>query len=114
MGKEILTFDDIEIGKKIYRNKSPIFWEDADVEKVLVSSKISSPEKNYKYFFGYLKNDHKVKSLNIMLPITIVYLKSYDRQTKTMYFLIKNNDLLDKYNTIWDKVSADIKKQFAS
>ena len=25
MGKEILTFGDIEIGKKIYRNKSPIF-----------------------------------------------------------------------------------------
>ena len=49
-----------------------------------------------------------------MFPITIVYLKSYDRQTKTMYFLIENNDLLDKYNTIWDKVSADIKKQFAS
>ena len=61
-----------------------------------------------------MKNDHKVKSLNIMLPITIVYLKSYDRQTKTMYFLIENNDLLDKYNTIWDKVSADIKKQFGS
>ena len=28
-----------------------------------------------------------------------------------MYFLIKNEDLLDKYNTIWDKVSAGIKKQ---
>ena len=27
-----------------------------------------------------------------------------------MYFLIKDNELLEKYNTIWDKVSADIKK----
>ena len=27
-----------------------------------------------------------------------------------MYFLIEDNDLLEKYNTIWDKVSADIKK----
>ena len=26
-------------------------------------------------------------------------------------FLIENGDLLEKYNTIWDKVSADIKKR---
>ena len=26
-------------------------------------------------------------------------------------FLIVDDDLLEKYNTIWDKVSADIKKR---
>ena len=31
-----------------------------------------------------------------------------------MYFFIKDNDLLEKYNTIWDKVSGDIKKEFDS
>ena len=32
-----------------------------------------------------------------------------------MYFLIENDDLLEKYNTIiWDKVSADIKNEFDS
>ena len=31
-----------------------------------------------------------------------------------MYFLIENDDLLEKYNTIWDKVSADIKKEIDS
>ena len=31
-----------------------------------------------------------------------------------MYFLIEDYDLLDKYNTIWDKFSADIKKEFDS
>ena len=29
-----------------------------------------------------------------------------------MYFLIEDDELLEKYNTIWDKVSADIKKEF--
>ena len=29
-----------------------------------------------------------------------------------MYFLFEDDDLLEKYNTIWDKVSADIKKEF--
>ena len=31
-----------------------------------------------------------------------------------MYFLIEDDDLLEKYNTIWDKVSADVKKEFDS
>ena len=31
-----------------------------------------------------------------------------------MYFLIKDDELLEKYNTIWDKASADIKKEFGS
>ena len=29
-------------------------------------------------------------------------------------FLIKDDDLLGKYNTIWDKVSSDIKEEFNS
>ena len=27
-----------------------------------------------------------------------------------MYFLTEDDDLLEKYNTVWDKVNADIKK----
>ena len=33
---------------------------DVDIENVLVSEKISSSEKKYKYFFGYFDNNHKV------------------------------------------------------
>ena len=43
-----------------------------------------------------------------MLPKTSTYVKSYDRPSKWMYFLIEDDDLLEKYNTIWDKVSTDI------
>ena len=28
-----------------------------------------------------------------------------------MYFFIEDDDLLERYNTIWDKISADIKKK---
>ena len=98
MGKEILNFGDIETEKnKFYRNKIPIFKKDIDIEKVLVSNKISFGEENYKYFIGYLYNDDKIKSLNIILPKTSAYVKSYDGQTKWMYFLIENNKLLEKY-----------------
>ena len=41
-----------------------------------------------------------------MLPQSSAYVESCDRQTKGIYFLIENNDFLEKYNTIWDKVSA--------
>ena len=87
---------------------------DVDIEKVLVSNKISFGEKNYKYFIGYFYHDHKAKPLIIMLPKTNAYVKSYDGQTKWMYFLIEDDDLSEKYNIIWDKVNADIKKEFDS
>ena len=67
-------------------------------------------KKNYKYFIGYFYNNHKVTPLNIMLPKTSTYVKSYHGQTKWMYFLIEDDKLSTKYNTVWDKVSADIKK----
>ena len=49
-----------------------------------------------------------------MLLKTSAYVKSYDENTKWMYFLIEDKDLSEKYSTIWDKVSADIKKEFDS
>ena len=49
-----------------------------------------------------------------MLPKTSKYVKSYDRQTKWMYFLVEDDKLLEKSNTIWDKVSVDIRKEFLS
>ena len=90
------------------------FLEDEDIENVLGSSKISPSEKNYKYFIGYLFNDYKIKPLCIMLSKTSAYVKCYDVQTKWMYFLVEDHDLLEKNNTIWDKVNADIKNEFDS
>ena len=49
-----------------------------------------------------------------MLPKTSAYVKRYDGQTKWMYFLIKDDDLQERYNTIQDKFNADIKKEFDS
>ena len=62
------------------------FVKDIDIEKLLVSNKISFGKKNYKYFIGYLYNDQKVAPLYIMLPETSAYVKCYDRQTKWRYF----------------------------
>ena len=115
MDKGISPFAVIEINEnEFYRSKAPFILKDVDIEKILVSNKISFSEKNYKYFIGYLYNDNKVKPLHIMLPKTRAYVKGYDGQTKWMYFFIEDDDFLEKYNTISDKVSADIKKEFDS
>ena len=71
-------------------------------------------KNNYKYFSGNLYDGNKVKPLNIMLPNATTYVKGYDGQTKWMYFLIEDDDLLEKYNTAWDKVKPDIKIEFDS
>ena len=84
MGKDILTFGHIEIEKnKFYCYKIPIFLKDVDIEKVLVSNKISFGEK---YFIIYIYNDDKFKPLHIMLPKTSAYVKSYNEKNKWMYF----------------------------
>ena len=67
------------------------------MKKVLVCDKIYSGKKNYKNC--YLHNDHKLKPLHIMLPKTRACVQR-------MYFLIKYDVLLGKYNTICDNVKA--------
>ena len=88
--------------------KVVFFKKDVNIEKVLVSNKISFGEKSYKFYIDYLYNDHRVKPLHIMFPKTSAYVKSYDGQTKWVYFFIEDHDLLEKYNSIWDNDSADI------
>ena len=50
MGKAILTFGGVEIEKnEICHHKSHVPLRHADIEQVLVSNKIISGKKNYKY-----------------------------------------------------------------
>ena len=74
--------------------------EDVDPDNSLVYKKISSGEKCCIYFIGYLYDDYKIKPLHLMLPNTSAYLKGTDVETKWMYFLIEEDDLLKKYNNI--------------
>ena len=47
MGKEILFFGDIDIEQEqnVYHHKSPIFFKYVDIEKILVTNKISLVKK---------------------------------------------------------------------
>ena len=90
MGKEILTFGEIEIWrKKFCGNESPVFKKDVDIEKVLVSNKMSSGKKIYNYFISYLHDDYKVILLHIMLPKESACVKSYSVFFKWRWWLIR-------------------------
>ena len=85
MGKEFITFGDIKIKKKLQQKSH--FFKDVNIKKVLVSNMVSSSEKNYKCFIGYLYDEYKIMPLHTMLPKTRAYVKSYDGHIKWMYFL---------------------------
>ena len=56
-------------------------------------------KKKYKYFFVYLYGGSNVRPLDVIVTRTSAYVKSYDGQTKWIYFLIEDGDLLEQYNT---------------
>ena len=98
MDEKMFTFGDVEIEKNKFSSyKKSQFSEDTDIDSVLISDKISTGERNYKYFIGYLYNNYKIKPLHKILPIPSAYINNYDEETNWIYFLIKDGDLLNKY-----------------
>ena len=90
------------------------FKKDIDIEEILVSSKISSGKKKYKYFIYYLYNNFKVKLLHIMLPKTSTYVKGFDGETKWMHFLIEDDNLLENIVLFWIKSVLISKKNLTA
>ena len=64
------------------------FFKDVDIDNISISDKVTSGEKNYKYFICYMDDDCKTKPFSIILPKMSTYVKSYDGKTKWMHFLI--------------------------
>ena len=58
-----------------------------------------------------MDHDYKVYPFSIILPKTRAYVKGYDGESKYVYVLIEEDDLLKKYSDIWSKVSNRIKKR---
>ena len=86
------------------------FLDDVDIDNILISNMVSSGEKSNKYFIGYMDDDCKIKPFSIILPKFGALVEIYDAKTKWMYFFIGDDELLEKYNDIWNKVSNGMKK----
>ena len=102
IGKTIIKFGDIETEKqKFCQYKRPISIKSLDIDKIVVSKKVSFSKKGFKHFIG-LKDAKRIRPLCIFLPKMSAYRKDFD-ETKYMSFFIKNDELLEKYNEIWKK-----------
>ena len=92
MDERIIKFDDTEIEKyKCHQYDRPILIDNIDVNKLVVSNKISFGKNDFKYFIGY--KDAKNRPLCILLPKMSANRKHIDK-IKCMSFLIKYEKLL--------------------
>ena len=53
MDTKIIKFGDTEIKNKFYQHESLNSIKNIDINKIVVSNKVSSSKKGFKYFIGY-------------------------------------------------------------
>ena len=84
-----------------------------DLDQILVSHKFKHNGKGFKYFIGYLKGEI-IKPLCIILPQMSGYIKYFENGGKNMSFLIKDDEVWDKYDKIWDVIKDKLGIKFHS
>ena len=100
MSKKALKFDNIRSNEKeLHKSKQPINLDVVNVDQIVVSDKFKHNDDGFKYFIGY-KEGGNVKPLCIILPQMTGYIKYFENGGKNMSFVIKVDDVLDKYNEI--------------
>ena len=114
MCKKTLKFSNIKVNKKeFHRTKKAIDFDLLDTGKIVVSDRFKHSEEGSKYFIGY-QEDEIVKPLCIILPQMNGYIKYFDNGGKNMSFLIKNSEVWEKYEDIWNVIKNKLNIKFHS
>ena len=114
MSEKTLKFDKIRVNKKeFHKSKQPIDLDLVNVDQIVIFEKCKHSDDGFKYFTGY-KEGEIVKLLCIILPQMSVYIKYFENRSKNMCFMFKNDDVLDKYDEIWDKIKKTLTIKFPS
>ena len=114
MSEKTLKFENIRVNKKeFHKSKQPIDLDLVNVDQIVVSDKFKHSDDGFKYFIGY-KEGEIVKPLCIILPQMIGYIKYFENGGKNMSLVVKDDDVLDKYNEIWDKIKETLSIKFHS
>ena len=97
MSEKTLKFDNVRVNKKeFHKSKQPIDLDLVNVDQIVVSDKFKHDDDD---FIGY-KEGQIVKLLCIILPRMTGYIKYFAKGGKNMSFVIKDDDVLDKYNEV--------------
>ena len=114
MSEKTLKFNNIKVNKKeFHKSKQPIDLMSVNVDQIVVSDKFKHNNEGFKYFIGYQKGEI-VKPLCIILPQMSGYIKYFENGGKNMSFLIKDDEVWEKYEQIWDVIKNKLSIKFHS
>ena len=114
MTKKTLKFNNIGVNKKnLYMSKKAIDLISVNVNKIVVSDKFKLNNIVSKYFIGYQKGEI-VRPLCIILPQMNGYIKCVQYGNAKMSFFIKDEEVGEKYQQIWDVIKNKLKIKFHS
>ena len=100
VSEKTLKFDNVRVNKnEFHKSKQPINLDLKKVDQIVVFDKFKHSDGGFKYLIGY-KEDEIVKQLCIILPQMTGYIKFFENGGKNMSFVIKDDNVLDKYNVI--------------
>ena len=74
----------LKLEKKNHQQRSPIFKNNRDINKIVVSHKVSFGKKCFTNFFDY-KDAKKFRPFFVFLP-KVIESRRYIYETKIMYF----------------------------
>ena len=80
---------------------------------MVVSDRFKHSGAGFKNFIGY-QDDEIVKPLCSILPQMSGYIKYFENGGKNMNFMVKDDNVLDKYNKIWHKIKEKLNIKFHS
>ena len=107
-----IKFGNTRINKKeFHKSKQQINL--VNVYQLVVCNKFRHNDDGFEYFIGYEEGDI-VQLLYIILPQITGYIKYFENGGKNMSFIIKDDDVLDKYIEIWDKIKETLSIKFHS
>ena len=114
MSEKTLKFNNIRVNKKeFHKSKQAIDLDLINVDQIVLSNKFKNSDESLKYFIGY-QEDEIVKPLCIILPQMIGYIKYFKNGGKNMFFLIKDEEVLNKYEEIWSVIKNKLGIKFRS
>ena len=84
-----------------------------NVDQIVVSDKFKHSDEGFKYFIVY-QEGKIVKPLCIILPQMSGYIKYFENGGKNLSFLIKDDQVWEKYEKIWDVIKNKLSIKFHS
>ena len=94
-------------------SKKAIDLMSVNINKIVASGKFNYNEDCFKYFIGYQKGEI-VRPLCIILPQMNGYIKYFKYGSPNMSFLIKDEEVGEKYEQIWNVIKNKLEIKFHS